>query len=29
MRPVTSACALIVFQSGKRGTASGLEIFSI
>jgi hypothetical protein len=28
-RPVTSACALITFQSGKRGGWSGLEIFSM
>jgi hypothetical protein len=29
MRPVTSACALITCQSGKRGTASELVIFSV
>ena len=29
MRPVTSACALIARQSGKRGTASKLVIFSM
>src|SRR3569832_349599 len=29
MRPVTSACALIVRQSAKRGTASELVIFSM
>ena len=28
-RPVTSACALMTFQSSKRGAASGLEIFSM
>ena len=28
-RPVTSACALIAFQSGKRGEASKLTIFSM
>jgi hypothetical protein len=27
--PVTSACALITFQSSKRGATSGLEIFSM